>query len=124
MQAIKSLPPLGIASREQILDGLQLTVDLGRRARRRSLGRDDVDSPSTRYRGSRQRSSSGELLGDPGDSAPLLTAAAHAYLAGQGLFSDPQAAIDATALARTYLDRLLVALRARGCTIVGTFEQR
>jgi DNA polymerase, archaea type len=64
----------------------------------------------------------GELLGDPGHSADpsaqLLAAAAPAYLAGQGLFSDPQAAIDATGLARQYVDRLLADLRARGCVIV------
>ena len=61
----------------------------------------------------------GELLRDSGDeSTQLLAAAAHPYLAGQGLFSDPQAAIDATGLARQYVDRLLVDLRARGCDIV------
>jgi DNA polymerase I len=61
----------------------------------------------------------GELLRHSSDEGThLLAAAAHAYLAGQGLFSDPQAAIDATGLARQYVDRLLVDLRARGCVIV------
>jgi hypothetical protein len=58
----------------------------------------------------------GQMRGD--DSASLLAAAAYPYLAGQGLFSDPQAAIDASGLARRYVDRLLVDLRARGCHIV------
>lgn len=56
------------------------------------------------------------VLGD--DTAGLLAAAAHPYLAGQGLFSDPQAALDASGLARRYIDQLLVDLRARGCRIV------
>jgi DNA polymerase I len=61
----------------------------------------------------------GELLHESADAgAQLLATAAHPYLAGQGLFSDPQAAIDATGLARRYVDRLLVDLRARGCVIV------
>jgi DNA polymerase, archaea type len=63
-----------------------------------------------------------ELLPDSGDSGNdgtrLLAEAAHAYLAGQGLFSDPQAAINATGLARAYVERLLVDLRAQGCAIV------
>jgi DNA polymerase I len=59
------------------------------------------------------------VLRDSSDeSAQLLGAAAHAYLGGNGLFSDPQAALDATALARRYVDRLLIDLRARGCAIV------
>jgi hypothetical protein len=61
----------------------------------------------------------GELLRDSdAESTQLLVAAAHPYLAGQGLFSDPQAAINATGLARQYVDRLLVDLRARGGVIV------
>jgi DNA polymerase I len=61
----------------------------------------------------------GDLLRDAGDeSARLLAAAAPMYLAGQGLFSDPQAALDASALARRYVDQLLDALRAHGCVIV------
>jgi DNA polymerase I len=60
-----------------------------------------------------------ELLRRPSDqSAHLLAVAAHAYLGGHGLFSDPQAALDATALARQYVDRLAVDLRARDCAIV------
>jgi len=51
-------------------------------------------------------------------SAQVLGAAAHAYLGGNGLFSDPQAALDATTLAREYIDRFLDDLRARGCSIV------
>ncbi|MDQ6673045.1 MAG: ribonuclease H-like domain-containing protein [Chloroflexota bacterium] len=60
-----------------------------------------------------------ELLSDSNDqNAQLLEAAAHPYLGGNGLFSDPQAALEATALARQYIDRLLVDLRARACCIV------
>jgi len=58
------------------------------------------------------------LRGLEEERARLLAAAAHPYLAGQGLFSDPQAALDAADLARRYVDRLLVDLRARGCDIV------
>jgi DNA polymerase I len=61
----------------------------------------------------------GELVrGSNAESAQLLAAAAHAYLGGHDLFSDPQAALDVTALARQYVDRLLVDLRARDCSIV------
>jgi DNA polymerase elongation subunit (family B) len=60
-----------------------------------------------------------QLLGRAHDaSAQVLAAAGHAYLAGQGLFSDPQAAGSATGLARQYVDRVLDELRGRECTIV------
>ena len=59
------------------------------------------------------------LVEDPHDeSAQLLAGAAHTYLAGQGLFSDPQAATDVSAIARRYLDRLLDDLSSRGCTAI------
>jgi DNA polymerase I len=54
----------------------------------------------------------------PDESAQALAAAGHAYLADQGLFSDPQAASSATLLARQYVDRVLNELRRRECTIV------
>jgi DNA polymerase elongation subunit (family B) len=50
--------------------------------------------------------------------AGLLVGAAHPYLASTGLFSDPTAADDATAVAREYVDHLLDDLRGRGCTAV------
>src|SRR5207302_8977025 len=57
-----------------------------------------------------------ELLADTSDlSAQALATAAPAYLADQGLFSDPQASFEALGVARRYLDRLLDDLRARGC---------
>jgi len=60
-----------------------------------------------------------ELLNGPSDaSSDVLTAAAHAYLSGQGVFSDPHAATAATASARQYLDRVLAELRANGCVVV------
>jgi DNA polymerase elongation subunit (family B) len=62
----------------------------------------------------------GTLLQTPQESsARWLADAAHTYLGGQGLFSDPQAATDAEGLARQYVDRVLDALRARGCAVVG-----
>ena len=51
-------------------------------------------------------------------SAQRLASAAHAYLASQGLFGDPQAATDASSVARAYLDALVAELRARDCTLV------
>jgi DNA polymerase, archaea type len=51
-------------------------------------------------------------------SAQLLAGAAHRYLAGQGLFSDPQAATDVSAIARRYLDRVLDDLSRRGCAAI------
>jgi hypothetical protein len=61
----------------------------------------------------------GQLLETASDeSARILGAAGHAYLAGQGLFSDPVAAGRAASLARQHIDRLLEDLRRRGCTIV------
>jgi hypothetical protein len=61
----------------------------------------------------------GQLLeGHPAAGAEALAAASHAYLAGQGLFSDPRAATEAAGIARQYLDRVLADLRGRGCTIV------
>jgi DNA polymerase I len=60
-----------------------------------------------------------ELLDGPGQaSAEVLAAASPAYLAGQGLFSDPAAATEATSLARQYLDRVLTELRGQRCVIV------
>jgi DNA polymerase I len=61
----------------------------------------------------------GELLPDlSNESVRLLAAAAHPYLAGHGLFSDPQAALDAAGHARRYVDRLLEDLRVQGCLVV------
>ena len=51
-------------------------------------------------------------------SAQRLASAAHAYLASPGLFGDPQAAAEATLVAREFLDALVGELRARGCTLV------
>jgi DNA polymerase, archaea type len=51
-------------------------------------------------------------------SAQRLAAAAHAYLASPGLFGDPQAALDATSVARGYLEAFVAELRVRGCTLV------
>jgi len=60
------------------------------------------------------------LVQDAGndESAQVLAAAAHGYLAGQGLFSDPQAATDASAIARHYVDRLIDDLGRRGCRLI------
>lgn len=59
------------------------------------------------------------LLADPdNDSAPVLTGEAHTYLAGQNLFSDPEAADRASGSARQYVDQLVADLRGRGCTVV------
>ena len=61
----------------------------------------------------------GKLLEEPAQaSAGVLAAAAYPYLAGEGLFSDPEAAMEAMGLARQYLDRVLAELRGHGCTIV------
>jgi hypothetical protein len=54
----------------------------------------------------------------PDESAQVLASTGHAYLAGQGLFSDPQAAGNATGLAREYVDRVLHELRRHDCSIV------
>jgi DNA polymerase elongation subunit (family B) len=45
----------------------------------------------------------------------VLVQAAHGYLGGSGLFSDPEAADAAMGFAREYLDRLVSDLRERGC---------
>jgi uncharacterized protein YprB with RNaseH-like and TPR domain len=59
------------------------------------------------------------LVHDQGsESAQFLAGAAYAYLAGQSLFSDPEAANEVSRIARGYLDRLLDDLRARGCTVL------
>jgi DNA polymerase, archaea type len=59
------------------------------------------------------------LLAAPDNAqAQQLAAAAPTYLAGAGLFSDPNAAGEAVALARQYIDHLLDDLRARACTVV------
>jgi hypothetical protein len=60
------------------------------------------------------------LLDEPTADAGAhdLAEAAPAYLAGQGLFSDPAAATETLVEAHRYLDRLLADLRARGCTVV------
>jgi DNA polymerase I len=59
-----------------------------------------------------------ELLARPHDAAQPLAAAAPAYLATPGLFSDPVAAAEIARVARTYMDQLLADVRARGGTIV------
>jgi hypothetical protein len=59
------------------------------------------------------------LLAEPeNEAAQQLAAAAPAYLAGAGLFSDPHAASDAIGVSRAYIDRLLDDARQRGCTVV------
>jgi DNA polymerase, archaea type len=63
----------------------------------------------------------GELLAMSDDhqaSAELLAAAGHPYLAGQGLFGDPEAAGAATLLGREFVDRVATDLHARGGTVV------
>ncbi len=61
----------------------------------------------------------GRLLEEPlNPSAEALAAAGHQYLSGQGLFSDPESAAEATRVARQYLDRVLAELRGHGCVIV------
>ncbi len=61
----------------------------------------------------------GQLLDGPAQaSSEVLAAAGHAYLAGQGLFSDPGSATQATRIARHYLDRVLAELRGHRCVIV------
>jgi DNA polymerase elongation subunit (family B) len=52
------------------------------------------------------------------ESAQVLAAAAYAYLAGQGLLADPEAANDVSRIARGFLDRLLDDVRTRGCTVL------
>jgi len=60
-----------------------------------------------------------QLLEEPVQaSAGVLAAAAHPYLASQGLFSDPESAVEASGIARQYLDRVLAELRRHGCVIV------
>jgi DNA polymerase, archaea type len=60
-----------------------------------------------------------ELLAHPDDrSAQLLANAAHPYLGGAGLFSDPHAAAEAISLAHQYTDRVIEDIRRRGCTLV------
>lgn len=60
-----------------------------------------------------------DLLANSEDpAAQQLAAAAPTYLAGAGLFSDPDAATDAIAASREYVDRLLEDVHARQCTIV------
>jgi hypothetical protein len=59
------------------------------------------------------------LLAEPAQtSAGELAAAAHPYLSGQGLFSDPESAMAASGIARHYLDRVLAELRGQGGVIV------
>jgi DNA polymerase elongation subunit (family B) len=61
----------------------------------------------------------GQLLAEPAQtSAGELAAAAHPYLSGQGLFSDPESAMAASDIARQYLDRVLAELRGQGGVIV------
>src|SRR5262249_22222079 len=48
----------------------------------------------------------------------LLAEASYPYLAGQGLFSDPEAAAEAARIARGSLDRVLADLSAEGARIV------
>jgi DNA polymerase, archaea type len=52
------------------------------------------------------------------DSAQLLVGGAHAYLAGQNLFSDPEAADAASGIARRYVDQLMADLRGSGCAVL------
>jgi DNA polymerase, archaea type len=60
-----------------------------------------------------------QLLDGPTDgSSEVLAATGHAYLAGQGLFSDPGAATEATRSARQYLDHVLAELRVHGCVVI------
>ena len=59
------------------------------------------------------------LLAEPENAAAQqLAAAAPAYLAGAGLFSDPHAATEAIGHSRAYIERLLQDLRQRRCTVV------
>ncbi len=59
------------------------------------------------------------LLDDGSNQArQQLAAAAHAYLGSPGLFSDPNAANQATAIARKYVDTLTDDLRHRHCEVV------
>jgi DNA polymerase elongation subunit (family B) len=61
----------------------------------------------------------GALLADAqSEGARVLASAAYAYLAGQGLFSDPQAAGDAAVAARDYIDRVLEDVQRRGGLVV------
>ncbi|MBV9545042.1 MAG: ribonuclease H-like domain-containing protein [Chloroflexi bacterium] len=55
-------------------------------------------------------------LDTPG--AQAIADAGPRYLAGQGLFSDPEAASDVADAAREYVERILLQLRARGCEVV------
>jgi DNA polymerase, archaea type len=50
--------------------------------------------------------------------ARALAEAAPRQLAGQGLFSDPQAASDVAGAARQYVDRVMADLRTRGCVAI------
>jgi DNA polymerase elongation subunit (family B) len=51
-------------------------------------------------------------------AAEALVEAAPRYLAGLGLFSDPQTATDVANRARGYIDRLVGDMRGHGCTVV------
>jgi uncharacterized protein YprB with RNaseH-like and TPR domain len=59
------------------------------------------------------------LLAEPDNAAAQhLAAAAPTYLASPGLFSDPHAATEASAVAHQYIDRLLSDVRERSATVV------
>jgi hypothetical protein len=59
------------------------------------------------------------LLGEADSpSAQQLAAAATTYLASPGLFSDPQAATQASAIAHQYLERLVADVRERAAAVV------
>jgi DNA polymerase, archaea type len=55
---------------------------------------------------------------EEGDAGAALARASHAYLAGHGLLSDPEAAGDVSRRAGQYVDRLLDDFAAHGCKIV------
>jgi DNA polymerase elongation subunit (family B) len=61
----------------------------------------------------------GTLLGEAeNEGAQVLASAAYPYLASQGLFSDPRAATDATAITREYIDVVLGDVRRRGGQVI------
>ncbi|HEV7665361.1 MAG TPA: 3'-5' exonuclease [Chloroflexota bacterium] len=61
----------------------------------------------------------GCLLERPDDeAAATLASAAHLYLAGDGLLSDPEAGAQAARLARRYVDAVKVELETRGCVMI------
>jgi hypothetical protein len=59
-----------------------------------------------------------QLLASDSPAAQQLAAAASAYLAYPGLFSDPHAAAEASSVAHHYIDRLSADVRERGGSVV------